>query len=188
MKPGEKIRLQREEKKLDLKETAQRAQIEVDRLAKIESGEVAPPLGALIKLARVFGVRLGTFLDDQVKEGAVVTRKGENEPSDNMNVAGSLVTENLTFSSLARHKGDRHMDPFLIEVFPDETSKGKKLSAHEGEEFIFVLEGSVKIEYGQDTHLLEKGDSIYYDSIVDHRISAANGEKALILAVVYLPL
>ncbi|MFW6352711.1 MAG: helix-turn-helix domain-containing protein, partial [Bacteroidota bacterium] len=54
MKPGEKIRLQREDKKLDLKEIAQRTQLDENQLARIEAGEVAPSLGTLIKLARVF--------------------------------------------------------------------------------------------------------------------------------------
>jgi transcriptional regulator with XRE-family HTH domain len=187
MKPGEKIRLQREEKKLELKEVAQRAQLEEGQLMKIESGEVAPALGTLIKLARVFGVRLGTFLDDQEKNGAVVTRKNENLPSGNVNVSGSQKRENLAFSSLARQQGDRHMDPFLIEVLPEDLSD-QGFSAHEGEEFIFVLNGTIEVKYGKETHILNAGDSIYYDSIVDHRIKAMNDEKALVLAVVYLPL
>jgi len=186
MKPGEKIKLQREDKKLDLKEVAQRTQLDEGQLIKIESGEVAPALGTLIKLARVFGVRLGTFLDDQEKRGAVVTRKDEIDSIGNMNASGSQSRQNLAFSSLARQKADRHMEPFLIEVLPDETGE-HKFSAHEGEEFIYVLEGTVEIAYGQELHVLDTGDSIYYDSIVEHRVKAVNGQKALVLAVVYLP-
>ncbi|WP_291862536.1 cupin domain-containing protein [Marinilabilia sp.] len=186
MKPGEKIRLQREDKKLDLKETAQRTQLDEKQLARIEAGEVSPSLGTLIKLARVFGVRLGTFLDDQQETGAVVTRKGENGPTDNMNAAGSQPRENLAFSSLARQKSDRHMDPFLVEVEPGvEYDTGS--SSHEGEEFMYVLQGSVEVTYGKEKYELKAGDTIYYDSIVDHKVKAINNEKALLLAVVYLP-
>ena len=186
MKPGEKIRLQREEKKLDLKETAQRTQLNESQLARIEAGEVAPSLGTLIKLARVFGVRLGTFLDDQEEKGAVVTRKGDNNPADKMNASGSQPRENLAFSSLARQKSDRHMDPFLIEVESgDEHDTGS--SSHEGEEFMYVLQGSVEVTYGKEKYELNAGDTIYYDSIVDHKVKAINNEKAMLLAVVYLP-
>lgn len=186
MKPGEKIKLQREDKKLDIKEVAQRTQLDEQQLSRIEACEVAPALGTLIKLARVFGVRLGTFLDDQEETGAVVTRKGENGPADNMNAAGSQPRENLAFSSLARQKSDRHMDPFLIEVEPgDEFNSGS--SSHEGEEFLYVLKGTLEVAYGKEKYELKEGDTIYYDSIVDHKVSATGTEKALVLAVVYLP-
>ncbi|PWE00814.1 cupin domain-containing protein [Marinilabilia rubra] len=186
MKPGEKIKLQREEKKLSLGEVAQRTLISEELLQKIESDEAAPSLGTLIKLARVFGVRLGTFLDDQKEKGAVVCRKEDNLHSENINVAGSQVKENLVFASLARQKSDRHMDPFLIEVVAGKET-ASKYSAHEGEEFIYILEGTVEVTYGKETHQLNAGDSIYYDSIVDHNIKVTKGQKALVLAVVYLP-
>ncbi|MFW5889950.1 MAG: helix-turn-helix domain-containing protein [Marinilabiliaceae bacterium] len=187
MQPGEKIKLQREEKKLEPVEVAKRAGIDEERLARIESGEVAPALGTLIKLARVFGVRPGTFLDDKEDKGVVVTRSGENAPSDQLNVPGSQMRENLSFSSLARQKSDRHMDPFLVEVKPAGEKINQPFSSHEGEEFIYVLNGKVEVKYGKETHVLSAGDSIYYDSIVDHKVTAIQGENALVLAVVYLP-
>jgi quercetin dioxygenase-like cupin family protein len=55
---------------------------------------------------------------------------------------------------------------------------------HDGEEFIHVLEGSVKLMIDQETHELEPGDSVYYKSTVPHLIAAARG-KAIILAVLY---
>jgi len=187
MKPGEKIKLQRTEKELGLPEVAERAGIDEKQLAGIESGKVEPSLGTLIKLARVFGARLGTFLDDQQEKGVVVTKKGENTPSGSMNATGTNEVENLAFSSLACQKSNRHMDPFLIEVFPGDEVSGQKFSAHEGEEFIYVLSGSIEVAYGRETHRLDEGDSIYYDSIVEHRVRVLNNEKALVLAVVYLP-
>ena len=76
------------------------------------------------------------------------------------------------------------MEPFLIDIKPSLTLE-PILSSHEGEEFIFVLQGSVRINYGKETYLLVQGDSIYYDSIVDHLVSAVDDEPAQILAVVY---
>ena len=62
-----------------------------------------------------------------------------------------------------------------------------KLSAHEGEEFIYVMQGEVEIEYGKEKYLLKEGDSIFYDSIVKHHVHGAPGKSAKILAVVYIP-
>jgi len=61
-------------------------------------------------------------------------------------------------------------------------------STHEGEEFIHVVGGKMSLEYGTSSYILETGDSVYYDSIVPHRVLAAGGVPARILAVVYTPI
>jgi quercetin dioxygenase-like cupin family protein len=78
------------------------------------------------------------------------------------------------------------MEPFIIDVHHMPADE-YKLSSHEGEEFIYVLKGSIEIFYGQQKFLLNEGDSIYYDSIVPHDLHA-HQEDAKILAVVYAPL
>jgi quercetin dioxygenase-like cupin family protein len=77
------------------------------------------------------------------------------------------------------------MEPFLIDVKPH--AGAPVLSTHEGEEFIFVLDGEIEVSYGTETHRLGAGDSIYYDSIVPHHLHAAGEKDAKILAVVYAP-
>ena len=77
------------------------------------------------------------------------------------------------------------MEPFIIDIHPADTHY--QLSAHEGEEFIYVMEGEVELVYGKDTYTLRAGDSIYYDSIVSHHLHGAPGKAARILAVVYIP-
>jgi quercetin dioxygenase-like cupin family protein len=79
------------------------------------------------------------------------------------------------------------MEPFVIDIQPSE-ERHFKLSAHEGEEFIYVLEGEVEVDYGKDTYRLSEGDSIFYDSIVEHHVHGVSGQAARILAVVYIPL
>lgn len=186
MKPGEKIRTLREEKKISITDIAQRVHLEENQIISIEDGSVAPSLGVLIKLARVLGVRLGTFLDDQLMPGACVTRKGDAEKTISLSGPESSKKENLSFFSLAGKKSDRHMEPFLVEILPG-TPVAPIASTHEGEEFIFVLKGSISISYGKDEYILNEGDSIYLDSIVKHLVSSANEEKALLVAVVYIP-
>ncbi|MGQ1948194.1 helix-turn-helix domain-containing protein [Geofilum sp. OHC36d9] len=186
MKPGEKIRTLRNDKKLSLDEVAERVQLEINQLENIEEGTYAPSLGVLIKLARVLGVRLGTFLDDEVRQGPVVTRKGEADLSASYTNASAAKNDKLAFFSLAREKADRHMEPFLVDIKPGVPSN-PLASTHEGEEFIYVLRGSILIHYGKDLIELNEGDSIYLDSIVNHQIHSANNDKALLMAVVYQP-
>ena len=78
------------------------------------------------------------------------------------------------------------MEPFIIDVQPSE-EKEFKLSAHEGEEFIYVLEGEINIAYGKETYELKAGDSIFYDSIVKHHVHGTPGKAAKVLAVIYIP-
>lgn len=58
----------------------------------------------------------------------------------------------------------------------------------EEEEFIMVLKGTLEINYGKYTYLLEEGDTTYYDSIVPHHVHAFEGQEARILAVIYTPI
>ncbi|ASB50858.1 helix-turn-helix domain-containing protein [Alkalitalea saponilacus] len=186
MKPGEKIKALRKEKNLELNEVADRVQLEVKQLEGIETGDLAPSLGVLIKLSRALGVRLGTFLDDQLKQGAVITRKGDASETPRLAGANNSATEKLAFFSLAKEKADRHMEPFIIDIKPGVPSN-PLASTHEGEEFIYVLSGSVSITYGKEEFILNEGDSIYLDSIVNHQVYSANDQSAKLLAVVYLP-
>ena len=73
---GGKITTVRESRKLSSEQLAERAGLKARVVTEIESGALVPSLGPLIKIARVLGVRLGTFLDDQENVGPVVTRAG----------------------------------------------------------------------------------------------------------------
>ncbi len=184
---GKKIRSLRESKQMEIEVLAERAQLPLEQVKAIENDGPLPGLAPLIKIARVLGVRLGTFLDDQQSVGAVVSRHEEERESVRFSNHGSEGHENMIYHSLSEGKDNRHLEPFVIDILPAEDPKFD-LSTHEGEEFIYVLEGYVEINYGKNTYVLEKGDSIYYDSIVKHHVHGYNGQKARILAVVYTPI
>ncbi len=183
---GEKILTICMEKNISFEELSDRTGLSLLQIETIVNIEEIPSLAPLIKIARALGVRLGTFLDDAEMLGPVVHRQADIH--DPVTFSSQLTTSNshLDFFTLAGNKTGRHMEPFLIDIKPS-LSHESVLSSHEGEEFIFVLEGAVKINYGKDTFLLNSGDSIYYDSIVDHLVSAANNQPAKIVAVVYTP-
>lgn len=185
---GAKIRSMRESKGLSQQEIAERSGLALEQVASIETDEYLPSLGPLIKVARALGVRLGTFLDDNNELGPVVSRSHEHDTSSiSFSNDSTESRQNMVYHSLARQKAGRHMEPFIIDVKPDE-AQDFKLSAHEGEEFIYVLEGCIEIAYGKTSYILEQGDSIFYDSIVKHHVHGAPGHAAKILAVVYIPI
>ncbi len=183
---GEVIRQVRESIAMSIEDLAAKCQVSTEMIEHIETNQLLPSLAPLMKIARALGVRLGTFLDDDPQSGPVVARGGQAESVVRFSGAGPGNQSELAFYSLASHKKDRHMEPFLIEVKPG-LDKAPVLSSHEGEEFLYVLHGIIEVGYGRETHTLQAGDSIYYDSIVPHEVRAAGDQKACILAVVYAP-
>ena len=183
---GEKIKQIREMKKVSMEELAERSGMEITAIQKIEQEKIIPSLAPLIKIARALGVRLGTFLDDSDSYGPVVVRSGEHQKGARFTSQASESREHLNFFSLAYDKAGRNMEPFIVEIEPGLQSD-YMLSSHEGEEFIYVLEGEIEINYGKEIYKLAKGDSIYLDSIVLHNVHAGSKSAARILAVVYAP-
>jgi len=185
---GFKIKGMRESKKLTVEEISERSGLSVDQINSIENDEYLPSLGPLIKIARALGVRLGTFLDDNDELGPVVCRAEERERDKSISFSNGATEarKNMIYHSLARQKAGRSMEPFIIDIEANE-EKSFKLSAHEGEEFIYVMEGEIEVAYGKERYVLKQGDSIFYDSIVEHHVHGAEGKGARILAVVYIP-
>jgi len=183
---GGKIKQIREMKKVSVEELAERSGMDTSMILKIEEEKNIPSLAPLIKIARALGVRLGTFLDDSDNFGPVVVRSGEYQKGARFTSQTSEAREHLNFFSLAFDKAGRNMEPFIVDIEPGLQSD-YMLSSHEGEEFIYVLEGEIEINYGKEVYRLAKGDSIYLDSIVLHNVHAGNNHSAKILAVVYAP-
>ncbi|MBQ2612765.1 MAG: cupin domain-containing protein [Methanobrevibacter sp.] len=181
-----KIKSIRERQDMTIEELSEASGVKLEVLQAMENGEVIPSLTPLTKMARALGVRLGTFLDDTPQLGPVVTRAGK--PTNSIYFSGREdVTNatNLEFHSLGAGKIDRNMDPFIIDIEYEEGEK--ELSSHEGEEFIYVLEGEIEVIYGKDSFEISEGDSIFYDSVVPHHLHATGEKKSKILAVLYTP-
>ena len=185
---GSKIKGLRETKNLSVEEIAESTGLSVEQITSIENDQNLPSLGPLIKIARALGVRLGTFMDDNDSLGPVVTRAEDREKDSSISFSNGAVDarKHMEYHPLAQQKAGRHMEPFIIDINPTD-NLDYKLSAHEGEEFIYVMEGEIEVEYGKAKYLLKQGDSIYYDSIVKHHLHGALGKSAKILALVYIP-
>jgi len=173
---------------MSVEDLAEASHSSTELIQQLENGALIPSLTPLLQIARALGVRLGTFLDDAAQNSPVVVRAGKSEQI--VRFSGncpSPLKSILEFSSLASNKLDRHMEPFLIDVHPLGCAEIKP-SAHEGEEFIYVLKGQIEIIYGKEQYTLNAGDSIYYDSVIPHHVHAAGENEAQILAVVYTPM
>jgi transcriptional regulator with XRE-family HTH domain len=188
--PGQRISELRSTYSISRETLAERSGISEVMIAKIEDEGHIPDLAPLIKISRALGVRLGTLLDDHEQLGPVITRAGQAAVSERFKTglpddAGAKTEhKGLSFKALAADKNGRHMEPFIVDIDPKAV---QEKSAHEGEEFIHVLTGNLKLEYGTSSETLKPGDSVYYDSIVPHRVISADSQPVKILAVIYTP-
>ena len=183
---GSRIRKYREQREISRAQLAEDTGLTEDFLQLLEEDDVYPSIGPLQRIARAFGVRLGTFMDDAVTKDPIINRSGERSADLTMHKARNSRVE-LVYHSLGKGKSDRNMEPFYIEIMPDEKDAEHKLSSHQGEEFIFVAKGRLLVIYGREEHILEAGDTIYYNSILPHHVGAYGDEPAEILAVLYSP-
>lgn len=184
-KVNQRIKTFMEKREMNIQGLADATSLDPEFITTMLKEDVYPPLGPLMKIASALGVRLGTFLDDQDSADPYIIRKAERESEFSV-LDATNKTAALKFYSLGKGKADRHMEPFFVEIMP-ESAKEKKLSSHEGEEFIAVIKGSIEIIYGNETQILNAGDSAYYNSIVPHYVSCAGEETAQIHAVIYIP-
>jgi len=178
---GDRIRRARETRGLTLKDLSSRTGIRLEALEQIEANEMIAPLGELIKLGKALEMKMGYFISPGVEKPMTIVRR---EARPKVSRYGMKLSEEYGYSyeSLAPEKADRYMEPFLVTLMP---THAQELSAHDGQEFIFILEGEMRAQVGQQVEILRAGDAIYYDSTHPHLVKCAGDKPTKILAVLY---
>ncbi len=177
---GTRIRNLRESKGLSIEEVSQLTGFDTQKLNDIENGIIQPQLGTVMKLSRALDSALGRLVSGVGNRLYSITRKNERKKISRS--TAEKGKKNLySYMSLAPEVQGRHMEALIVQL---EESPIKEVSIHEGEEFIYVLEGVAELLIGDRTYDLEPGDSVYYLSTTAHLITAKQG-KATILAVLY---
>ncbi|MBT8341407.1 MAG: helix-turn-helix transcriptional regulator [Desulfatitalea sp.] len=177
---GRRIKSIREAKGISLEELSHMTGVEVDWLARIETGEVQPQLGTAIRLSKALDSTFGRLVSGGGEKRYTITRKSDRKVvSRSTSMKGKKQA--YRYLSLAPEVKGRHMESLIVQL---EEAPDSERSIHDGEEFIYVLEGRVSLDIGDDHFALEPGDSAYYLSTTPHLIAAAQG-RATILAVLY---
>lgn len=177
---GARVKSFRETKELSLQDVAQRTGFSETLIAQIETGEILPPLGDLVKLARALEMKMGYLLAQGESKPYTVVRKKNRRPVSRYG-SQKTIRYGYSYESLAPEKRERNMEPFLVTLEP--TSQDEPPSTHGGEEFIFVLDGEIEVLLGDAREVLVPEESIYYDSTLPHRVRALGEQGARILAV-----
>jgi quercetin dioxygenase-like cupin family protein len=134
------------------------------------------------KLARALDMKMGYLLVQGEAKPYAVVRKRDRKAISRY---GSQKTARYgyAYESLAPEKQDRNMEPFIVTLEP--RTEVEPPSTHDGEEFIYVLEGAIEVQMAEKRERLEPEDSIYYDSTQPHLVRCAGDRPARILAVLY---
>ncbi len=179
---GQRVHRVREEKGLTVEDVAQRTGLSSEYLGQIETDQLSPPLGALIKIAKALDMKFGRFISTGEVKPFTVVRKDERRVISRFTSAKG-DQYGYTYESLAPDKKDRHMEPFMVTLVPSKARK--ELSTHAGQEFIYILEGAMEVILEDYTDVLYPGDSIYYDSSIPHLVRCHGDKETVILAVLY---
>ena len=180
---GNQVRKLRNERSLTLQDLAGLTGLTKPNLSQIENNLVTPPIATLLKIATALGVPIGYFFQESPQQiNMIVVRK-----EDRYGIAKGPHISHIgyQYEPLAYPKIDKSMEPFIVEMEEREASD-IVFNNHRGEEFLFVLRGSLEFCYGDDSVTLEEGDSLYFDSIVPHGYRGIGG-PAKTLVVIYRP-
>lgn len=163
---GIKIRKLRVEQRRTLQEIADASGFTKSFLSKIENGKAVPAVASLMKIADVLGVKASELMDEDGYTGTVYVPKNDSK---------MVKTEKgYLFTPIAAERTDKAMQPYLFIARKGEIND-QKLS-HEGEEFIYILEGELKYQVGNVEYHLKPGDSLYFNSLENHELTPITNE------------
>ena len=175
---AERIKELREINGLSATSLAQEFGISLDLIIQYESGTVDIPVGFLYKVAHKFGIELTAILTGENPRLHVycIVRKDKGLSVERR--------KQYKYESLAFNFINKKAEPFVVKIEPESEFAPMDFNSHPGQEFNYVLEGTMKIVI--DTHeiILNTGDSIYFDSAYKHAMKAMNQIPVKILAIV----
>ncbi|MFM7137056.1 MAG: XRE family transcriptional regulator [Planctomycetota bacterium] len=178
---GRRIRAARMARRLTLEEVVSRTDFTVSWLSKVENGLLAPSLEGLVRLAEVLECSVEHLVAGlSVPPRVVVDRRNGGRPAAGRDGRGSMVVERL-----AETWRERAMEPAILHVSAN--GQRKAVDHHDGERFLHILDGEVKVAYGDEIILLGPGDSIYLDASLPHRLTPAARTTARVLSVSFQP-
>jgi len=162
---GEKLRALRLKKSLGLVELGKHTGLSPAMLSKLECGKLFPTLPTLLRIAMVFGVGLDYFFTDERKRHVVsIVRRGERLRFPENPGRGSI---SYYFESLDFKATERKLSAFYAE-FESVPAENARMHQHPGVELLYLISGKLELTIGSDTHALDPGDAIYFDSAVRH--------------------
>lgn len=170
---GRKLKQERLRRGLTLKDVENRVGISATHLSEVERGKSSPTVGVLDKIAKALGTRSALLLELASGRALSHTRPGERRAV--LSEEGSVRTESLSDSFPGAEIS------MLLKTYTWAPDRPMRPRAHEGEEFVYVLQGRLKVFVGEEEYLLEEGDSIHFKSTQPHAFQIDEPEGCVTL-------
>lgn len=167
---GAKIRAIRNRKKITISQMCEGTGLSKGFISNVENNNTSPSINTLSTIATFLDVPLPYLLLEKKQHMRVVRKEERTNSSFN----------HLKIEHLASKGGLRTM----IVEFPPGTSIGEPHS-HEGEECHLVLEGKILAEQGEDSFIVEEGDSFSWNASVPHYVKNIGDSKAVVFISIY---
>jgi transcriptional regulator with XRE-family HTH domain len=178
---GKRIRQYRVNKRLTLRELAERTGITKGYLSKIEKAKKAPPVSTLINLAKALNISISEIFGEVEEESPVCLVKEDER---------HIITRDgssfgYAYQTVAHLFHNKHMDPYVLTL--PLKPKQNAIFQHEGEEILFVLEGTMKFFHGKREFIVDEGDCVYFDAGIPHYGVCQGNKEVKCLMVIYVP-
>jgi transcriptional regulator with XRE-family HTH domain len=173
---GSTIKKLREGMEWSFEKLAEATDQSPDFIEQVENDEVTPSVSFLLRLARVFKVDPGMFLGEEEKT-AMRDRRSD---------AFAKRTENYSYQTLTPGAENEHLRAFLITIESGQDHKPVAYK-HEGEEFVFVMEGKLELTLGDKPAVLKTGESKRFNSEIPHKLKNLSHELTRCLVILYTP-
>lgn len=164
----------RKSKGMKVSELASRAKLSPSQISRIEHHKVSPPIATLSKIADALGVNVSDFFKLEEESLSIMIHRLSDEYKE---IQHAGKTYSIPFFSNIY----RMMEPVIFRVPPH--MELKKGTHHSGEEYMFVLVGSIDFLYGREVHHLEQNESVYFKGEVPHGTFNNGDKEALVLSV-----
>ncbi len=163
MEIGDRIRKIRMAQGRTIQDVADNCQCSKALLSKVENSRVVPAVATLSKIAKALGVKVSVLLEDDTDGGVAYTPNMFSQPN-----AFLATSKGYSIYAVAPHVLNKKMQPVLIRALKGEVKT--HTVHHEGEEFIYVLEGELKVHIGSVEYTLKPGESVYFETLNEHGI------------------
>ena len=180
-KIGKRIKNLRLEKRVTLEGLAAQTGFTKGYLSKVEKSEKAPPVSTLDIIARALDVTISTLLEEQSNFSSLCLVKKK----ERTRIARAGTPYDYEYESLAYKFKNRVMEPFILTL--PVNPKKKTVYRHEGQEILFVLEGTMKFRHGTEELIAEPGDCLYFDSGIAHFGETVGSKPVKCLTVIFSP-
>lgn len=149
-------------------------------LSKVERSEKAPPYSTLNKIAGAMGMEVTSILGKDIEplDDVRISFQKKNEGTI---IKATSQLSGYDYEILGANKPGKNMEPFII-YSPFDL---EKMYTHEGEEFIYILDGTLEFIIGAEKFIMEPGDNIYFDSCVPHGGKSIGKKQAKLLVIIY---